>query len=81
MLRELTTLADLGLIGLVLDWRARLGKLLHGPEPTLAQATRAAVAVGGLQDCALQFPDAPEDDLRRAAVDAACAALGLDRHS
>jgi AcrR family transcriptional regulator len=79
VLTELTTLADLGLIEMVLTWRARLTALLFGPEPTLAEATRAVVALGGLQDCTIQFPDVPVDELRRAAVDAACAALGIER--
>ncbi|MFI0452687.1 TetR/AcrR family transcriptional regulator [Actinomadura sp. 6N118] len=78
MLSELTTLADLGLIDRVMDWRGRLTKLLHGPEPTLEQATRAAIAFGGLQDCTIQFADVPKDELRRAAVDGACAALGIE---
>jgi AcrR family transcriptional regulator len=78
MLSELTTLADLGLIDLVLDWRGRLGKVLYGPEPTLEQATRAAIAFGGIQDCTIQFADTPMDELRRAAVDGACATLGIE---
>lgn len=78
MLSELTTLADLGLIDRVMDWRGRLTRLLHGPEPTLEQATRAAIAVGDLQDCTIQFADVPEYELRRAAVDGACAALGIE---
>jgi AcrR family transcriptional regulator len=78
MLSELTTLADLGVIDLVMDWRGRLAKLLHGPEPTLEQATRAAIAIGGLQDCTIQFADVPRDKLRRAAVDGACATLGIE---
>jgi AcrR family transcriptional regulator len=77
VLTELTTLADLGLVDRVLAWRDRLAALLFGPEPTLAQATRAVVALGGLQDCTIQFPDTPADELRAAAVDAACAALGV----
>ena len=78
MLSELTTLADLGLIDLVLDWRRRLVKLLQGPEPTLEQAARAVIALGGLQDCTIQFADVPKDELRRVAVDGACAALGIE---
>lgn len=77
VLTELTTLADLGLIEVVLGWRERLTHILYGPEPTLAQSTRAVVALGGLQDCTIQFPDVPVTRLRRAAVDAACAALGI----
>ena len=78
MLSELTTLADLGLIDLVLAWRGRLTKLLYGAEPTLEQAARAVIAFGGLQDCTIQFADVPRDELRRAAVDGACAALGIE---
>ncbi|MEZ0052161.1 AcrR family transcriptional regulator [Mycobacterium sp. MAA66] len=74
---ELTTLADLGLIDLMLAWRDRLGKLVFGRRPTLEQSTRAVIAFGGLQDCCLQFPDAPHDALRRATVDGAIAALGV----
>ena len=77
VLTELTMLADLGLIDKVLAWRDRLGKLVFGSRPTLAQSTRAVVAFGGLQDCCLQFPDTPYEALRAKAVDAALAALGV----
>jgi AcrR family transcriptional regulator len=77
VLAELTALADLGLIDKVLAWRDRLGKLVFGPNPTLAQSTRAVVAFGGLQDCCLQFPDTPYDSLRSTSVAAALAALGM----
>jgi AcrR family transcriptional regulator len=74
---ELSTLADLGLIDRILAWRQRLSKLVWGSRPTLGQSTRAVIAFGGLQDCCLQFPDARYDDLRRAAVDGAVAALRI----
>jgi len=77
VLAELTALADLGLIDKVLAWRDRLGKLVFGPRPTLAQSTRAVVAFGGLQDCCLQFPDTPYQALRATSVEAALAALGV----
>ncbi|GAA4508588.1 TetR/AcrR family transcriptional regulator [Actinoallomurus oryzae] len=77
VLTELTTLTELGLTETVLTWRERLATLLFGPEPTLDQATRAALALGGLQDCTIQFPHVPTEPLRKATVDAACAALGL----
>ena len=77
VLTELTMLADLGLIDKVLGWRDRLGKLVFGPEPTLAESTRAVVAFGGLQDCCLQFPDTPYEPLRATSVEAALAALGV----
>ncbi|MBP2324658.1 AcrR family transcriptional regulator [Kibdelosporangium banguiense] len=79
VMNELTTLIDLGLVDLVLSWRARLITLLTGPEPTLEQSARVVVALGGLQDCVVQFRDVPEDELRIAAVTAACAALGIEK--
>jgi hypothetical protein len=36
------------------------------------------IAFGGLQDCTIQFTDVPKDELRRVAVDGACAALGIE---
>jgi AcrR family transcriptional regulator len=77
ILAELPTLSELGIVDGVLSWRRRLTALLFPPEPTPAQSVRAAVALGGLQDCPILFPDAPVDELRRQAVDAACAALGV----
>jgi AcrR family transcriptional regulator len=77
VLAEIAMLSDLGLIDKVLAWRDRLGKLVFGPWPTLAQSTRAVVAFGGLQDCCLHFPDTPYEVLRATSVDAALAALGL----
>ncbi len=74
---ELTTVADLGLIDAMLGWRDRLGQLVFGANPSLAQAARAVIAFGGLQDCVLQFPDTPRDALRAATVEGALAALGV----
>ncbi|SEH63743.1 regulatory protein, tetR family [Mycolicibacterium rutilum] len=74
---ELTALSELGLVDRMLAWRERLTRLLFGARPTLEQSTRAIIALGGLQDCCLQFPDADRDQLRRATVDGAMAALGL----
>ncbi len=77
VLAEFAVLEDLDLIEKVLAWRTRLARLVFGPKPTLAQATRAAIAFGGLQDCCIQFPDPPVDELRAASVDGALAALGI----
>ncbi|WP_326949634.1 TetR/AcrR family transcriptional regulator [Amycolatopsis sp. NBC_00348] len=76
LLTETPTLADLGLIDKALAWRTRLTELISGPEPTLEQAARAILALGGLQDVCMQFPDAPVDELKAAAVTAALDALG-----
>ena len=74
---ELSTIANLGLIDRMLAWRERLGRVLFGPDPTLDQSVRAVIALGGLQDCCLQFPDVPGDELRAVGVSAALATLGL----
>jgi AcrR family transcriptional regulator len=72
---ELTTLADLGLVDKMLAWRERLCTLVFGPNPTLEQSTRGVIAFGGLQDCCLQFPDTPYEELRTATVDGALVML------
>jgi AcrR family transcriptional regulator len=75
VLSEMSMLAELGLVEVVIAWRARITTLIFGQEPTLAQATRAVIALGGIQDCTVQFPDAPVDELRAATIAAAMAAL------
>jgi AcrR family transcriptional regulator len=77
VIAELTTLADLGLIDKMLAWRERLVHLVFGPSPTLVQSARGVIAFGGLQDCCLQFPDAPPAELRAVVVDGGLAAMGL----
>jgi AcrR family transcriptional regulator len=76
LLTEMPTLADLGLIDKTLAWRTRLTALICGPEPTLEQQTRAILALGGLQDVCMQFPDVPVEELKAAAVAGALGALG-----
>ena len=75
VLSEMSLLTELGLVEVVIAWRARLTSLIFGPEPALAQATRAVMALGGIQDCTVQFPDAPMDELRTTTIAAAMAAL------
>ena len=74
---ELSTIADLGLIDSMRAWRERLGRVIFGPDQTLEQAVRAVIALGGLQDCCMQFADAPAEELRAAGIAGALAALGL----
>ena len=75
--REMTTLADLGLLDLAIGWRTRVGELLVGPDAPLARQCQAVVALGGMADCAWAFEQVPVEALRPAAVDAACLALGI----
>ncbi|WP_432981795.1 TetR/AcrR family transcriptional regulator [Dactylosporangium sp. CA-233914] len=76
VMQDPSVLAHLNLAVEVDGWRRRLTSLLYGPNPTLAEQTRAAVAVGGMGDCTIMFTDAPQDELRAATLDASCAALG-----
>ncbi|WP_370963347.1 TetR/AcrR family transcriptional regulator [Amycolatopsis sp. cg9] len=76
LLAEMPTLADLGLIDKALGWRTRLTALICGPSPTLEQQARAILALGGLQDVCMQFPDAAVAELKAAAVAGALDALG-----
>ncbi len=77
--REITTLADLGLIDIVTNWRDRMSVLLVGPDAPLERQCQAVVALGGLADCAWSFDHVPIAALRQAAVDAAWRTLGVDR--
>jgi AcrR family transcriptional regulator len=77
LLTEMPTLSELGLIDTILSWRARLTRLVFGPGATLEHEARAVLAFGGMQDCCMQFPDVPVEELRAATIAAACAALGV----
>lgn len=75
LLRDIAPLAELGFLDRVADWRRRLTALLVGPDAGLGDRARAIVALGGLGDCLVLLTDAPVEELRAAALDAACAAL------
>ncbi|WP_283138041.1 TetR/AcrR family transcriptional regulator [Rhizohabitans arisaemae] len=77
VVRDLSAFAGLDLTDRLWDWRARLTTLLIGPDPLLAAQARAVVAIGGMSDCTVQFAHLPAEEIGPAAVDAACAALGL----
>lgn len=74
-----SVLALVDLAAAVAGWRRRLVTALVGPAPSVAQLTRAQMAIGGLGDCTIVMPDVPAQELREAALDAACDTLGLPR--
>ncbi|MFI1461839.1 TetR/AcrR family transcriptional regulator [Nocardia carnea] len=76
LLRDIAPLGELGFLQNVVDWRRRLTTLLVGSDADIADRARAIVALGGLGDCLILLADVPVDELRTAALDAACAALG-----
>ena len=69
------TLGYLDLAARVVEWRRRVIALLVGADADLAAQVRAVVAIGGLADCTVMFPDVADADLKVAAVDAALATL------
>jgi AcrR family transcriptional regulator len=74
LLRDVQVLTELDLVATMIHWRTRLDVMLVGDNP--ADRVRAVVALGGLQDCVILFPD--EQDaaaIRTEAVDAALRAL------
>lgn len=77
LVRDLATLGMADLANKMIGWRHRLIALLLGPDPGLAAQVRAVVAIGGMSDCTISFPDVPMDKIKAFAVDAACAALDL----
>lgn len=77
LVQNLALLGELDLAVRMLEWRRRLITMLIGPDPSLAAHIRAIVAIGGMSDCAVALADAPLEQVKPAALEAACAALGL----
>lgn len=77
LVRDLATLGVLDLGVRMINWRHRLITLLLGPGAPLPAQVRAVVAIGGMSDCTVEFPDVPMERIKATAVEAASAALGL----
>jgi len=75
IVRDLATLGQLELGELMFAWRRKLIALLAGTRPSVAQLTRATVALGGLSDCTIEHADRSHRQVKQAAVHAAIAAL------
>jgi AcrR family transcriptional regulator len=60
------------------EWAARLQGVFIGPNPTIYQQTRVAIAFGGLNDAVFLLAQLPEEEVRPAAIDAVCGALGIE---
>ncbi|MGH3725944.1 MAG: TetR/AcrR family transcriptional regulator [Mycobacterium sp.] len=76
IVRDLAALGQLELGEWMFAWRRKLIGLLAGNRPSVAQMTRATVALGGLSDCTIEYADRSQRQVKQAAVDAALAALG-----
>lgn len=77
VIQDFGVLTRYDLVTRFIAWRIRVTNLLAGPDPDLREQARLVVAIGGLSDCAVMFDDADPAELRTAAVDAACATLGI----
>jgi AcrR family transcriptional regulator len=78
-IRDLSLLHELKLADRFIEWRGTLAELLIGTSPSLSDVVRCMVALGGLSDVAVMIDHEPVDELREAAVEAACDSLGLSR--
>ncbi len=76
VVNDLQVMTRLDLIPKLIAWRIQLDEVLVGTEPR--DQVRAIVAFGGLQDCAVLFPeDFSMESVRSEVVDAALRALTL----
>lgn len=80
VLRDVNVLQQLDVLSQLLHWRTELDRVLVGSDEP-ADRVRAVVALGGLQDCAILFPDQAPDAIRSEAVAAALRALTPPKRS
>jgi AcrR family transcriptional regulator len=77
IIRAPGTLVELNLMDRMWQWRLRLTELLVGPDDVTATTQiRATVAIGGMSDCAVEHGHRDFDEVKKAAIEAALAALG-----
>jgi len=74
LLNDVHVRRELELVEAMIHWRERVDAVLVGSDAP-ADRVRSVVALGGLQDTIILFPDVPAAELRAAAVDAAMRAL------
>lgn len=79
IVRDVSALGYQDLGSRMFAWRRQLIALLLGPDPAPAAHVHATVALGGLSDCVVEYAHLPFEEVKAAAVNAALAALGLDR--
>jgi AcrR family transcriptional regulator len=77
-MRDGSILKHIDLVAWTGEWARRFQTLLVGPNPTVSQRVRVAVAVGGLNDAIFLLGEFPVEEVRPAAIEATCAAMGLE---
>ena len=78
MMVDGSILRHVDLVEWTAEWASRLEHLIVGPNPTVAEKTRVAVAFGGLNDAIFLLGRLPEEEVKPAAIDAVCGALGIE---
>jgi AcrR family transcriptional regulator len=78
MMVDGSILKHVDLVSWTTEWAARLQRLFIGPNPTIYEQTRVAVAFGGLNDAIFLLGELPIEEVKPAAIDAVCAAIGID---
>jgi AcrR family transcriptional regulator len=78
MMVDGSIIRHIDLVSWTAEWAARLQRLFVGPNPTIYEQTRVAVAFGGLNDAIFLLGELPEEEVRPAAIDAVCGALGIE---
>jgi AcrR family transcriptional regulator len=78
MMTDGSILVHVDLVSWTKEWADRLQRLFVGPDPTMYQRTRVSVAFGGLNDAIFLLGDAPIEEVKPAAIDAVCAAIGIE---
>lgn len=77
LVHDTGAMSRLGLLDNLIQWRGAIEELLV-PDDAPAERVRAVIALGGLQDCVVIYPDAPVESIKTAAVGAAARALKVD---
>jgi AcrR family transcriptional regulator len=78
MMTDGSILTHIDLVAWTNEWAARLQSLFVGPEATIYEKTRVAIAFGGLNDAIFLLGGAPLEEVKPAAIDAVCAAIGIE---
>ena len=78
MMADGSILTHVDLVTWTKEWADRLQRLFLGPFPTMYDRVRVSIAFGGLNDAIFLLGDAPVEVVKPAAIDAVCAAIGIE---
>ncbi len=78
MVRDGTILGHVDFSAWTIEWLQRFQTILVGQDATIERRARAVVAAGGLARALILIQDGSIEEVRSAALDAACSALGVE---